>query len=686
MGWRVTDQERHAPQFLGKLVSRNGAVGTWQITHQGGDDGRFIELDDASRMFPPKGEVIDQHPTVLKLAIGALCLLDLRQESRGRRVAPKLAAPPIKLMPLIDLSGSESLDAARRALCSGPERFGAVNGENVVALPGSLLFIGVFSGTEGGLFLETPQGRVYPVRPRVEDASLLVRDGLEFRAFFASEMAAPIGTFSWQDDLAVVEGMASVLAKSDAVPSLQASLETVRNALSGLPDIVSRELLENGRWSRIEDALLSRQELVRSIADALADRGEFARFRKSLIERIEQSERERAGERLMKKLALEWAEDLRAKRDAVEKRLMQQIAEKEERDSRELQARLESMVAAAETEAAKRIEEVAAKAAEEEGAIRARLTPLQEEAAAHTTEAAAIQAEVVRLRDMRADLTAQVKVLDLAAQSSKPALKRPSYGFGFQDKHEATGLPPEQWRDAVGGLLAPAGRDAVFKLAALLAAGEVVGVTGHDGADLLQLYAHLTTARRLAFIDLDPTVISFEDLLSRHPGHAPSRFGTLIEHLEAQTERRPALAIFRGVQDSAIQHWLPALVQAAPGLSKTAGLQIVLLLDAPTAKRINGLALLAADAAMTAETRLGLLLKPPAPSWIAMPTSDEQALARTLVAQLLPKSIDSAERLSAIAVSAKALMPNEQISDALRTAAHDIDTPLSVAPVEAIDD
>jgi hypothetical protein len=516
-----------------------------------------------------------------------------------------------------------------------------------------------------------------------------------------------IGTTNWSSDADVLRKIIAAMRDktdaddtarrqfADALSRYADQLEPNAPAADrGFDPFAARRIL---RFHRIASVLRERQEVLQEYLDFLKSDPEVkalidgqiaaaveqqAAAQRDALREVRELELDREiGELRAKRqfeleksigeLGTEMMSDLEKRADARSAEIDRHIAELEKQGLAELEASLGARRASMQDEVRTLEERRSALASETAG--------LQKTRDALGTEIRGLTEEQNRATEIVERWTSVAAALGTAADSF--AVTRTS----VPAPEPATGPSPQRLRAsdleqavAACSLLTDAGKEMLTRLVALMVAGEIPLLHGGECEDFIEIARSLVSGGRLARLEADPTIISFDDLWIR-PGTQVATPLRLAAADAAGEAPRNSLCMISRADLSGARFWYPALADRSGRGQLPPGLLICATLDDPESEESSAFAksailleakdLIAPKAATVAPA---MLAGPRAKLFdlevVARPTDLTGAVA-PLASMGITLGIRDAERVARIFAAAGMLMKAAQAEELARSAA-----------------
>jgi hypothetical protein len=516
-----------------------------------------------------------------------------------------------------------------------------------------------------------------------------------------------IGTTNWSSDADVLRKI--IVAMRDKTDPEDAARRQFADALFRYADQLERNAPEGDRGfdpfaarrilrvHRIASTLREKQEVLQDYFDFLKSDPEV----RALIDgRIAAEVERQAGverDLLREVLKLELEREISELRTRRQSELEKTIGEL----GTEMMSDLEKRTEARSIEIEQHIAEVEKRGLTElEASLGAKSSSLQAEVQALDARRAALGSETAELEGTRDALRTEIRILTEQQNRATEVVERwtsvaTTLGNGpdafaitqasVPTAQETAVRTPQRLRggdfgQVVAGcsLLTEAGKEMLIRFVALMQAGEIPLLHGSQCEDFIEIARSLVSGGRLARLEADPTIISFDDLWIRPGTHVTTPLRQAAADAVGEAPKN-CLCVISKADLSGARFWYPALADRSGRGQLPPGLLICATLKDPESEESAEFA--KAGLLLEASDLIAPKAGAVAPAMLTGPSSklfeleiesrptDLTAAVTLLASMAMPLGIREAKRVARIFVAAGTLMEPAHAEELARSAA-----------------
>ena len=565
-----------ARDLLGRGTRGRNAIATIVPLAERQEDGAWTPIANPRALFPPDGLVEGHGVLAISMRDGDLIVFSAATNDRHRAPTKFKAVTARKVAHFLDLPDGEAGEDRRRAVVETGLDYG-VAGEWAVRIGRSEIVRVQFArGADGRWRAGGKELARLAVRSFDPGAVIMADAGEGEAALYAIDASAQTGrAVNWASDADYLRAVCSALSagsKQDAVlalESLASRAGPVDGGLSATGNADVSILDEAVRSEAIARLLRADVAVLDAFLEALSAQPEVKAALQALSEAKAQEEIPRLEAEALSKVSAAWeagqAERIEQARAAVAELESGELAELDRKRAEAvagIEAAAEAEREKARAAAAAQADDLRSRHCEEAEELAGRITSALAEIGALGAQQTALTKSIAGLQEDETALAARIE--DLRRDGDRLFRRtRAAFGHGdFRLSANEAPVPLDEVEKAAAalGVLSAKGIEQLTRFAILLAAGEVPIVRGPASQDLVEVAAALLAGGRLARLQADPTLVTYDDLWSRPGSSGLTAFGSAGAW--AAETGRPVLGLVSGADRSAARFWYPALADA----------------------------------------------------------------------------------------------------------------------------
>lgn len=573
--------------YWGKCVSNRAMTALFDVTHSQKAAGRFEHIDNPRTLFPKKGQAELFGVEAKNIAIGEYYRFQVKAQNRPGSQAPTRIISQRKALPFHDATATRDTTSpiSMKAFAKGSDCIIRISDGTVVRMT-------VTTASQVPGIDEIDRLEDVAVH-KFDPTSLLAVAGESGVAhFYDADLGDTVRTADWMTDATYVKAglRAAVREASNDTSHLEGLIQwldekttTLKGGVSALggDDLSIHE--EIARTERLAAALRREKSIIGDYLEAMKSDPAIAALLERAVQGIADSQREGIIQAARDEATAAVQQEAEAKRSDLFSLVSREAAELES----DMLARIEKMEA-------ERLSSLEAQCADREKAS-------TEAIEAMSSDLRQIGQEIDELKRSKLDLEVEIEDLQVRRSGAIIDLQRLNEVSSRSAKAEgqkslrpivphlplptasvAQFLRHDEWRQhiAQAPCLSSAGKALMERFTALLLAGEVPIIHGSCSEDFLAIAATLIAGGRRVALDVDPTIITTDDIWIRPSGKISTAFGRALSTLEDDREAAPVLGVIRQAERSGMRFWLPGLSTiAAEGLAQRRFLPCVHVAD-----------------------------------------------------------------------------------------------------------